>query len=298
MRFSGVMTALVTPFEGGGLDRNSLSGLVDRQLEAGVDGLVVNGTTAESPTLTGAEQAEALALVVERVAGRVAVVAGVGSNSTAATVARAKEAEALGATGLLVVNPYYNKPTQAGQRAHFQAVAEAVGIPLCLYNIPGRTAAGLTVESLARLSQVPGIVAVKEATADLRFASEILQACSPGFAVLSGDDFTFLPLLSVGGHGIIAAGGNLIPERFVALWRAASQGDYSRARAVHQEMLPLLQVLYAETNPIPVKTACAWAGLIASPEMRLPLTPLSEEVGVRLREVMRAAGLPWVGGTA
>lgn len=295
MRFYGVLTALVTPFRDGAVDTASLEWLIERQIEAGIDGVVVNGTTGESPTLTDSEQVRVIEIAVRRSAGRVPVVAGVGTNSTATTVARARAAEKAGADGLLIVNPYYNKPTQAGQIAHFRAVAEEVDRPVCLYNIPGRTGAGLTVDSLAELSRVPNIAAVKEATGDMRFAGELVRACRPGFEVLSGDDFTFLPLLSVGGGGVISAATNLAPERFVRLFQAFRDGDLATARDEHLSFLPLLGALFAETNPVPVKTACAWAGLIATAELRLPLVSLGDAAASRLRREMEAAGIPFAG---
>lgn len=291
MRFYGVMTALVTPVRGEDVDVDGLERLIEAQIEAGIDGLVVNGTTGESPTLSDAEQRRVVERAVRRSAGRVPVVAGVGTNSTATTVARARVAREAGADGLLVVNPYYNKPGQAGQIAHFQAVAEAVPLPICLYNIPGRTAAGLTAESIAELSKVPNVMAVKEATSDLRLAAEVVRSCGEAFEVLSGDDFTFLPLLAVGGSGVISAATNLVPGRFVKLWRAFREGDLATARDEHLALLPLLGALYAESNPVPVKTACAWAGLIPSPDLRLPLVPPSEATEARLRREMKALGL-------
>ncbi len=283
--FEGSFVAIITPFaQEGGLDEPALRALVDWHVESGTRGLVPAGTTGENPTLTGAERHELWRIVIDQAAGRVPVIAGAGTNDTAETVALCREARALGADGVLVVAPYYNKPTAAGLRAHFTAAADA-GAPVVMYNVPSRTGCGLDLETIDALSRHEGIVAIKEATADIAFGSEIHARCGDRLSLLSGDDFTALPLWAVGGRGAISVTANVAPALAAETWNAFARGDLDAARDLHERLLPLHRALFAETNPIPVKLAVSMLGR-CRPEGRLPLTPASEGTRVRLAEVL------------
>lgn len=265
----GVYTALVTPFVGGELDQASFETLALRQLDAGVAGLVPCGTTGETPTLEADEWIWLVRSSVELAAGRVPVIAGCGSNSTRHTVANVERAAKLGVDAALVVLPYYNKPNPAGMRAHVEAVA-SVGLPIVLYHVPGRTAQRLPVGQLAELCHTPGVVGVKEATGDVSYGVELLLE-RPG-ALLSGDDFTFAPLMFAGGDGVISVLSNVAPQMTVAWAAAAAAGDRAAAVALQARLFPLVRYLFAEVNPVPVKAALAAMGLCAN-ELRLPLAP-------------------------
>jgi len=271
--FSGTMTAMVTPFRDGAIDWDRLKQNVERQVEAGVEGVVPCGTTGESPTLSHEEHRDVIARTVEYAGGRLRVIAGTGSNSTAEAKALTAFAKQAGADGALLVNPYYNKPTQEGLYRHFMAIADAVDLPLVLYNIPGRTAVKLEAMTVARLAASDRIVAIK-ATGSLDMASEIAMLCD--LTILSGDDSLTLPLMSIGGKGVISVVSNLIPDRVKAMVDAAAAGDFAAARKKHAELFPLFKgCLALSTNPIPIKTAMAIAGLDTG-ELRLPLCPLGE----------------------
>lgn len=269
LALEGVFTALVTPFRDGEIDLDTFGSLCERQLEAGVAGLVPCGTTGETPTLSDEEWSALVRAAVEVAGGRVPVIAGCGSNSTARTVEGLRRARALGADAGLVVLPYYNKPNAAGLRAHVAALASA-GLPVVLYHVPGRTAQRLPVSLLAELCHSPGVIGVKEATGDVAYGVELLLQ-DPG-AVLSGDDFTFAPLMSYGAAGVISVVSNVAPALTVALAEAARSGDLARARALNDRLFPIVRYLFAETNPIPVKAALEAMGL-CSGELRLPLAP-------------------------
>jgi len=290
--FEGVHTALVTPFResDGSVDEAALRELVERQVAAGVDGLVPCGSTGESATLSHAEHRRVVEVVVEAARGRVQVIAGTGSNNTREAIELTRHAKEAGADGALLISPYYNKPTQAGIVAHYTAVARECGFPLVVYNIPGRTASNILPETLARLADVEQIVGVKEACGDLHQMSRAINACPEGFTFLAGDDALTLPLLAIGGHGVITTVGNLVPAEMAELVRAFRGGDVARARAVHDRILPLVDAVFCETNPIPVKAAVAMQGLI-SEGIRLPLTPISGENRERLRVVLKEHGL-------
>lgn len=291
MTFSGILTALVTPFApDGALDEAAFRALVRRQLDAGVDGLVPCGTTGEAPTLELSEHAEVIRWCVDEARGRVPVMAGIGSNHTATAIATAKVAEEAGAAGVLATVPYYNKPTQEGLYRHFRAIAEAVGVEVCLYNVPGRTSVHMEPATVARLAEVDSITCIKEATGDMAVATEIRRLCGSRIALLSGDDFTTLPFMAVGGVGCISVASNLVPARMRALVRAAAAGRLSEARERHEALFPLFAALFLETNPIPVKTALAELGLV-SDAFRLPLCPMGTEVRGRLRAVLLEQGL-------
>lgn len=291
--FEGTYTALVTPFSADGIDFAGLRRLIDAQVNAGVQGVVPCGSTGESATLSHDEHERVIAAVVEHAAGRIKVIAGTGSNSTRESVRLTRWAKEHGADGALLIAPYYNKPTQDGLYAHYAAVAEGVELPLVVYNIPGRSAVNIQPETMARLAEIPHIVGVKDASGSLDQVSRTVQLCGPKLCVLSGDDSLTLPILSVGGRGVIAVVSNLVPERLRALVDAALAGDSAGARKLHYELLPLMHAMGLETNPIPVKTALGLLGR-ASAELRLPLTPMRPEHVSSLRAVLQSAGLTQV----
>ena len=288
--FQGVFTALVTPFRDGAVDERALRELVELQIAAGVDGLVPCGSTGEAATLSHPEHRRVIEVVVAAARGRVPVLAGTGSNSTAEAIALTRHAKEAGADGALLISPYYNKPTQEGIIAHYAQIARETAFPLVVYNIPGRTASNLLPATLARLADLEQVVGVKEASGDLHQMSEVIARCPQGFAVLSGDDALTLPLLAIGGAGVISTASNVAPAEMVELVRAFRAGDLSRARDAHYRLLPLFDVLFCETNPIPVKAALAQRGLIRE-EIRLPLLPLSDPNQEKLRVVMKELGL-------
>lgn len=291
LKLEGTWTALVTPFRDGRVDDRALAGLVEAQIEARIDGIVSVGTTGESPTVSAAEHAEIVRRTVQAAAGRVPVIAGAGSNSTQHSIELARAARAAGAVGLLVVTPYYNKPTQDGLVRHFRAIAEAVPLPIVAYNVPGRTGCDLLPETIARLAaEVPEVVAVKEATGNVHRTTQILARTGDRITVLSGDDFTAMPLYAVGARGVISVVSGIAPRLMVDMWRAARDGDYARARALHYRVQPLSEALFAEPNPIPIKAALAMAGKITE-ELRPPLYPLAGPARERLRQALAAEGL-------
>jgi 4-hydroxy-tetrahydrodipicolinate synthase len=283
MVFEGTFTALVTPFRGGALDEDALGSLVERQIEGGVEGLVPCGTTGESVALHGDEHERVVRVVVEATRGRVPVVAGAGTASTQHSIELAEIAKKAGADGLLLVCPYYNRPTQAGLEAHFRAIVRAVPLPSMLYNIPGRTGVDLSIETLSALADVPEIVAVKEATGNVLRSQEILSRLGDRFAVLSGDDSLALGIVMAGGTGVVSVASNVAPREVSDATRAMRAGDASRARALHGALLPLYRALFLESNPGPVKRALADVDLIA-PEIRLPLV-WSSDATARALEV-------------
>jgi 4-hydroxy-tetrahydrodipicolinate synthase len=288
--FEGTYTALVTPFAGDGIDYDALGALIESQVAASVDGVVPCGSTGESATLSHEEHERVIAFTIEKTAGRIQVIAGTGSNSTAESVRLTRFAKAQGASGSLLIAPYYNKPTQDGLYAHYRTIAESVDLPLLVYNIPGRSAVNIQPETIARLSEIENIVGVKEASGSLDQVSRTVQSCRRGFTVLSGDDSLTLPILAVGGAGVIAVVSNLVPSKLAALVTAGRAGDFETARRAHYELLPLMQAMGLETNPIPIKKALSLAGKI-KPDVRLPLTPMRAENEVRLKEVLSAAHL-------
>lgn len=287
MSFTGSITALITPFKKGKVDEKSLGKIVRHQIEAGTDGLVPVGTTGESPTVSFKEHERVIEVVVGAANGRVPVIAGTGSNSTDEAIQLTRFAKKAGADGALLVTPYYNKPTQEGLFRHYQAIAKAVDLPLVLYNVPGRTGIALSPETVARLSKISTIVAIKEATGSMDQTSQILSLC--GITVLSGDDSLTLPLLALGAKGVISVASNLIPETVAEMVDAYFAGNLNRARALHYKMFPLFRALFVETNPIPVKRAMKLAGL-APDDVRLPLCPMQESNEKILRQAMRDFG--------
>ncbi|GAB4275569.1 MAG: 4-hydroxy-tetrahydrodipicolinate synthase [Deferrisomatales bacterium] len=288
--FRGAITALVTPFRDGRVDEEAYRQLIDWQIDQGVHGIVPCGTTGESATLTHEEHNRVIDIAVDQAAGRVPVIAGTGSNNTAEAVRLTRHAKEAGADGALLITPYYNKPTQEGLYRHYKRVAEESKFPLVLYNVPSRTGVNLLPDTVARLAEIPDIVGVKEATGDMRQVSDILEKCGDRITVLSGDDFTVLPLLGLGGRGVISVVSNVAPADMAALVEAAEAGDLARAREVHYKLMPLARAMFLETNPIPVKTALARMGRIAE-ELRLPLCPMGEATRKALDGVLEAYGL-------
>jgi 4-hydroxy-tetrahydrodipicolinate synthase len=288
--FTGVITALVTPLRNGGLDEEALRKLVDEQIAAGIDGLVPVGTTGESPTLDHEEHLRVIKVVVEQVRKRVPVIAGTGGNSTREAIELSCEAKSLGADGMLQVTPYYNKPTQDGLYRHFKAIVEAAPLPTVLYNVPGRTACDLLPDTVARLCELPQIVAIKEATGNLQRASQILTKVGDRLVVLSGDDATAFPLFAVGARGVISVVSNVAPAEFCAMWDAFAAGKWIEARNLHNRLFPLLEGLFIETNPIPAKAALAMMGKIAD-EIRPPLYPLSGANKEKVHKILLDLGL-------
>lgn len=292
---SGVLTALITPFRGTEIDEASLRSLVRQQLAGGIKGFVVCGTTAESPTLTDAERRRLFAIVKSEAGEGVTLVLGTGSNDTAQSIAWTKEAGELGADAVLVVAPYYNKPPQRGIVAHFKAIAAASRVPVILYNVPSRTIVRMDVETIAELSRVSNIVGVKEASGDLAFGKQVLDACGPDFLVTSGDDATAFDLALLGAQGVISVASHVMPRQFVDLCARARKKDPSVV-AEYRNWLDLVNFLFVEANPIPLKTALWQMGVIASPDLRLPLVQLGELHAAEMKRKLAAAGLVSAGG--
>ncbi len=284
--FTGAMTALVTPFRDREVDTRALEALVEAQIAGGINALVPCGSTGEAATLTHEEHLAVVRAVVRAARGRVPVIAGTGSNSTAEAIRLTRGAEEAGADAALLISPYYNRPTQDGIYRHYAAVADASGLPLILYNIPGRTGSNITPDTIARLARLPNIAGVKEASGNLAQVLEIIDESGPDFGIYSGDDILTLPIMAAGGHGVIAVGANLMPRAYVELTDALLAGDLERARMQNHRLLPLIMALTLEVNPIPVKTALAMMGQCAD-EFRLPLTPMSPGARVRLEDVLR-----------
>ena len=285
MDIRGSMVALITPFTAeGGVDEEALRRLVCFHVESRTHALVPCGTTGESATLTHAEHREVIRIVVEEAAGRIPVIAGTGSNSTAESIDLTRFAKEAGCEAALLISPYYNKPSQEGVYLHYKRIAEETDFPLIVYNVPGRTALNILPPTVARLAQLPGIVGIKEATANLQQIAEVIDATPEGFALISGDDATVFPTLALGGVGTISVVANVAPADMAALCDAWFAGDVDEARRLHYKTLPLSKVLFIETNPVPVKEACAMMGL-CRPDLRLPLTALAPAN----REQVRAA---------
>ncbi|MGB2627835.1 MAG: 4-hydroxy-tetrahydrodipicolinate synthase [Candidatus Acidiferrum sp.] len=291
MMFTGTGTALVTPFEGdGSLDESSLRRLVERQIEAGIDFLVPCGTTGESPTLAHEEHLRVVEITVAAAKGRVPVLAGAGGYNTADVITLARELVQLGADGILSVTPYYNKPTQEGLFQHFRAIASAISVPVVLYSVQGRTGVNIEPATVARLSAVKNIVGIKEASGNIGQMATILNSVPSEFVVLSGDDAIALPLIALGGRGVISVVSNEIPVEMAMLVRLAIDGNFGGAREIQRKFHPLMEVNFLESNPIPVKAAMAEMGLLR-PVWRLPLVAPKEESRRRIREVLESVNL-------
>jgi 4-hydroxy-tetrahydrodipicolinate synthase len=287
--FTGAMVALITPFDNGKIDFETLDELVDFQLDNGIDGIVPVGTTGESPTLSHDEHKQVIERVVKAVGGKVPVIAGAGSNSTAEAIELAAFAKKVGADATLQVDPYYNKPTQEGFYQHFKAVAEEVDLPIVLYDIPGRCGAGMTPDTIVRLAEIENIVAIKDATGKMDHVSEVATQCD--LTILSGDDSMTLPIASVGGKGVISVVANIVPADVKAMTDLILEGDLVSARQWHNKLFALSRnMLSLATNPIPIKAAVAMLNL-ASEELRLPMTPLDEDKKAILRQTLETYGL-------
>lgn len=289
--FRGTFTALVTPFKNDKIDYASLDRLVKHQLDAGVDGFVINGTTAESPTLASSEVAELFKHVRALCGDKVPLIVGTGSNSTAKTVEDSKKAQEMGADAVLVVVPYYNKPPQRGLYEHFKAVASAISIPTILYNVPGRTITSLATETVRDLAKVPGVVGIKEASGKIDLAKEIITACGKDFVMLSGDDGSYVEFLAAGGHGVISVATHVIPAQMVQWKKWVSEGQLEKARADINKYMDLINLLFVEANPIPVKKALQLMGILESASLRLPLVELSLAHTESLKAEMKKVGV-------
>ncbi len=290
MNYKGSMTAIVTPFKNNRLDEKAFKGLIEFQIKNGTDGIVPCGTTGESATLSYEEHERVVELAIEAVNGRIPVIAGTGSNSTAETIMLTKHAEKAGADAALLITPYYNKPTQEGLYQHYKAVAEEVNIPIVLYNVPGRTGVNMLPETVARLSEIKNIVGIKEATGNLQQVSDTIELCRKGFIILSGDDFTTLPILAIGGHGVISVTSNIAPKGVSDMCDAFFNGNLEKARKLHYKLQPLHRVMFLETNPIPVKTSLAMMGKIQE-EFRLPLVKMGEANRKKLQKALNGCGI-------
>lgn len=283
----GTFVALITPFHHDTIDEPALTRLVNWLISEGADGLVPCGTTGEAPSLSEAEWHRVCELVIERTAGRVPVIVGTGTNSTATTIARTRHARSLGATAAMVVTPYYNKPQQEGLLRHVVAIADAVDLPLVVYNVPGRTGVNLLPETVQRMVEQAPVVAVKESSGSLDQVSELVRAVGDRCAILSGDDSLTLPIIAVGGHGVVSVLANIAPRATATMVRAALASDFTSARQLHLELFPLARGLFMETNPVPVKAAAEMLGLCEG-TVRLPLAPLSATNRERLRSLLTA----------
>ncbi len=292
MEFRGAYTALVTPFKNGAVDEEAYRQFIEWQIEQGIDGVVAVGTTGESATLSHEEHCDVIKICIDQVKGRVPVIAGTGGNDTREAIILTQFAKQAGADASLQVTPYYNKPSQEGLIQHYKAIAKAAPLPQVIYNVPGRTSLNLLPKTLARMiKEIPEVVAVKEASANLRQVSEVVEFCGRDFQVLSGDDFTVLPLLSVGGIGVISVVSNIVPDMMAGMCKAYFDNDLEKALDLHMKMSPLNRAMFIETNPVPVKTALAMMGKIPNADLRLPLVPLLPENEASLRDTLKAASL-------
>lgn len=289
--FRGAFVAIVTPFIDGQLDEQGLKDLIEFQIENGTHGIVPCGTTGESATMSHDEHHRVVELTIETVAGRVPVLAGTGSNSTSETIELTKHAKSAGADGALVITPYYNKPSQEGLYQHFKSVAEAVDIPMILYNVPSRTSIDMTAATVARCADIDNIVGIKEATADMNRACDVIRRCPSDFAVMSGDDFTCLPLVLLGGTGVISVTSNVDPKGMSELMNAALNSDLAKAREIQYRLFPLMGSMFFDTNPVPAKKALEMMGKITSGLPRQPLWQIGDEPLARMTPVLKEQGL-------
>ena len=288
--FHGTITALVTPFRNGRIDEKAFCAQLERQIEAGIDAVVPAGTTGEAATLSFAEHKRLIEIAVRHVAGRVPVIAGTGSNNTAESIELTQSAKALGADAALLISPYYNKPTQEGIYQHYKAVADAVHLPQIVYNVPGRTQSNIQPATVARLSKVGNIVGIKDATANMEQVNATIDACDGRIDFFSGDDATVLPFMVLGGVGVISVVSNVAPEAMLCLTAAAAAGDWADARKAQMAMRELNRTMFVQSNPIPVKAACAMLGWMQR-DIRLPLTVLPDELCAELHATLVAFGL-------
>ncbi|MBW1973007.1 MAG: 4-hydroxy-tetrahydrodipicolinate synthase [Deltaproteobacteria bacterium] len=290
MDIKGAMVAIVTPFKDGRVDEYGLVRLIEFQIDNGIDAIVPCGTTGESATLSYKEHERVIELTIDAVKGRVPVIAGTGSNSTEEAISLTKAAKKAGADAVLLITPYYNRPTQEGLFFHFKEIAKEVDIPQILYNVPSRTGVNLLPETVARLSKIENIIGIKEASGSMRQVTEIIDMCGDDFVVLSGEDMNNFPIISVGGKGMISVVANVAPSDVANMWDAYEQNDYKKARELHYKTFPLSRDLFLETNPVPVKTALALMGMITG-ELRLPLAPMLETNKKKLEKTLKLYGL-------
>jgi len=287
----GAIVAIVTPFKDGKLDEKALKNLIDWNVKAGTHCIVPCGTTGESATLSHEEHMRVVEVTVETVKGRVPVIAGTGSNYTTETVMLTKHAKNAGADAALVITPYYNKPSQEGLYRHFMAVADECRFPMVLYNVPGRTSVNMLPETVARCAKNRYVIGIKEATGSLRQVTDVIRLCPKNFIVLSGDDFTAFPIMTIGGRGVISVASNVVPKEMAAMVNAFKKGNLIRARQLNLKLFPLFDALFYETNPVPAKTALAMMGKIPTDEVRLPLAPMSEANTKKLRGILQGLKL-------
>ena len=288
--FKGVFVAIVTPFKNGKIDEEALRGLIDFQIAGGVDGIVPCGTTGESATLNHEEHDQVIRIAVDACKGKASVLAGTGSNSTQEAIQLSRNAKNAGVDGLLQITPYYNKPNQEGLYHHFSSIADAVDLPIVLYNVPSRTSVNMVPETVVRLAKIEKIVGIKEASGSLQAISKIIDNCGKDFTVLSGDDPLLWPILAIGGKGVISVTANILPAKVAALCKAAAIGDIVGARSLHYELMDINDSLFIDTNPIPVKAALHLMGKIEN-ELRGPLIKLSKDTLERLKKAMACHGL-------
>ncbi len=292
MEFSGAYTALSTPFKNGEIDEATYRDFIEWQIEQGINGVVPCGTTGEAATMTHEEQGRIIKICVEQAKGRVPVIAGAGSNNTKEAIELTKMAKSAGADAALLITPYYNKPTPEGLIAHFKAIANEASMPFVIYNVPGRTGLNLLPADLKRImDEVPETIAVKEATGNLNQAAQVIEYCGKNFQLLSGDDFTVLPLLAVGGKGVISVISNIMPEAMSKMCEAFFNKDLETALDLSLKMAPVNRAMFIETNPIPVKTSLQMMGIFPTAEFRLPIVPLKEENKPKLEKVLKDAGV-------
>ena len=289
--FRGAFVAIITPFIDGQIDEQGLIDLIEFHIANGTHGIVPCGTTGESATMSHDEHHRVVELTVKTVNGRVPVLAGSGSNSTSEAIDLTGYAKQAGADGVLMVSPYYNKPSQEGLYHHYKAVAEAVDIPIILYNVPSRTSSNILPETVARLAQIDSIVGIKEATGDLNQISEVIRVCPQDFAVLSGDDFTSMPTVLVGGTGVISVTSNVAPKDMAQMMDAALAGDLAKAKELHYKLFPLMKAMFYDTNPVPAKKSLELMGKIKSGTPRLPLYPMNDATLARLKAALADYGL-------
>ena len=284
--FNGALSAIVTPFRDGEVDERALRDHIEWQIQSGVDGIVPCGSTGESATLTHAEHDRVIKITIEQTRRRVPVVAGTGSNATAEAIRLTTAAREMGADGALMLSPYYNKPTQEGIFRHYKMIAAAVDLPIIVYNIPGRTASNIAPETFARLCEIRNIVGVKEASGSMEQISDIRRLCGDRLTILSGDDGLTVPIMALGGKGVIATTSNVMPREMHDLAAAGLAGDFARARDIHYKIMPVMRNLFTETNPIPLKQALAFMGRCAN-ELRMPLCPMSAPAAEKLKAAMK-----------
>ena len=288
--FSGCFTAIVTPFKNGKVDEKALKRLIEFQIRNGVAGIVPCGTTGESATLSYEEHNRVIDIAIETAKGRIKVIAGTGSNATSETIMLTRHAHDAGADAALLITPYYNKPTQAGLFEHYRKVAEETDIPVLLYNVPGRTGVNILPETVAKLSEIENIIGIKEATGDLKQVSDVIEFSKKGFIVLSGDDFTTLPLLSLGGKGVISVTSNIAPKDVSAMCNLFLDGNLSEGKRLHFRLQTLHRAMFVETNPTPVKTALSMMGMMKE-EFRLPLVRMADINRKKVEKALRDYGL-------